>query len=86
MRHGIFRRDGTVCLDEDGQLVEVCALADAGVGLRELEIPEENIWTSALATAQFLKDKLPLVRTLWVEEPSTDLMNGDVDIARVFFG
>jgi spermidine/putrescine transport system substrate-binding protein len=32
-------------------------------------------------TTDFLMEKLPLVRTLWVDDPTPDLVNGDVDIA-----
>jgi spermidine/putrescine-binding protein len=32
-------------------------------------------------TSAFLKEKVPLVRTFWVDDPTPDLVNGDVDIA-----
>src|SRR5919107_3981563 len=33
-----------------------------------LEVPEENLWTSALATAQFLKDQIPGGRAFVIGE------------------
>jgi spermidine/putrescine transport system substrate-binding protein len=32
-------------------------------------------------TTDFLMEKVPLVRTFWVDDPAPDLINGDVDIA-----
>jgi hypothetical protein len=48
-----------------------------------LGIPEPYAMTDEELdqTTQFLKERVPYVRTFWTDDPAPDLVNGDVDIA-----